>query len=76
MRTEEWGDRVVGRPFGTYANWDRYPALKRWAIIGRPFGTGEGRSRGFSANLGFPNLLMFAVAKGGQIENCDGSGKF
>jgi hypothetical protein len=30
-----------GRPFGTYENWDRYPALKRWAIVGRPFGTAE-----------------------------------
>ena len=25
---------VFCRPFGTYANRDRYPALKRWAIVG------------------------------------------
>jgi hypothetical protein len=28
---------VFGRPSGTYANWGRYPALKRWAIFDRPF---------------------------------------
>jgi hypothetical protein len=31
--------RSVGRPFGTYAFGRPHPALKRWAIFGRPSGT-------------------------------------
>jgi hypothetical protein len=33
----------VSRPFGTCATLRPHPALKRWAIVGRPSGTGSGR---------------------------------
>ena len=39
-----------GRPCGTYADLVQHPALKRWAILGCPFGTGIFRwSRRFPA---------------------------
>jgi hypothetical protein len=34
---------LVSRPFGTCPTPRPLPALKRWAIVGRPSGTGSGR---------------------------------
>src|SRR5437660_4850860 len=43
--TEGWAMRFeLGRPIGTQDLLVSNPALKRWAIVGRPFGTATQRS--------------------------------
>src|SRR6266700_570548 len=42
---EEWGVGLdLSRPFGTRDLWASNPALKRWVILGCPFGTAKQRS--------------------------------
>src|SRR5436190_1866657 len=53
----------VCRPFGTYPAPYPYPALKRWAILGRPSGTWGRQTPLSPSGIGLESLRYVAAAQ-------------